>query len=84
LDEAGDERGEEREAEVLADEAGVVRKEGRVEGVLDAGDVEAAVFGEGMVAVDREGAGGESAEQESPCGARPLFRKWFQRNRHPR
>jgi len=40
---------------VLADEGGVVREERGVKGVLDACDVKAAVFGEGVVAVDAEG-----------------------------
>jgi len=40
--------------EVLGDEGCVVGEEGGVEGVLNAGDVEAAVFGEGMVAVEEQ------------------------------
>jgi hypothetical protein len=54
VDEGGERGGEEGEAEVLGDEGGVVGEEGGVEGVLDACDVKAAVFGEGMVALDEE------------------------------
>ena len=64
--EASDEWGEEGETEVFADEVCVMRKEGGVERVLDASDVETAVFGEGVVAVDAEGAEGEDAEECGP------------------
>ena len=51
----GCERGrEEREVQVLGDKGRVVREECGVEEVLDAGDVEAAVFGEGVVALDEQ------------------------------
>ena len=55
VDEEGEDGGEDGEVEVLADEDGVVREEGGVEGELDAGDVEAAVFGERVVAVEEKG-----------------------------
>ena len=62
MDYAGKRGCEEREVQVLGDEGRVMRKERGVEGVLDAGDIEAAVFGERMVALDeqREGRQGKS------------------------
>ena len=50
----GDDGSEDREAQVLGDEFGEVREERRVECELDASDVEAAVFGERMVAVHEQ------------------------------
>ncbi len=52
VDEEGEGGGEDGKAEVLGDEDRVVGKEGGVEGVLDAGDVEAAVLGEWVIALD--------------------------------
>jgi hypothetical protein len=39
--------------------------------VFCAGDVDAAVFGEGVVAVDEKHGCGEQQEQAVPCGAGP-------------
>ena len=55
MNEKGEHRGEDGEVKVLADEDGVVGEEGGVEGELDAGDVEAAVLGERVVAVEEDG-----------------------------
>jgi hypothetical protein len=60
MDDGGEGGGEERKAEVLGDEGGVVGEEGGVEGVLNACDVEAAVFGEGVIALDEKGSECES------------------------
>jgi len=73
-DDSGEGRGEDGEVQVLADEVGVVREERGVKLVLDAGDVEAAVFGEGMIAVDAEGAEREGSEQGCPGCSGPGFR----------
>lgn len=70
-DEEGEGGSEDREAEVFGDEDGVVRKERGVEGILDAGDVEAAVFGEGMVTIEQEGDEGERDQEEEPRRAGP-------------
>ncbi len=59
MNEEGEDRGKDGEAKVLADEDGVVREEGGIEGELDAGDVEAAVLGERMIAVEEKREGGE-------------------------
>jgi hypothetical protein len=54
VDEEGEGGGEDGEAEMLGDEDGVVGEEGGVEGILDAGYVEAAVFGEWVIALDEQ------------------------------
>lgn len=56
---------------MLGDEDSVVGKEGGVESVLDAGDVEAAVFGEGVVAVEEEGDESDGEGEKWPGGAGP-------------
>ena len=44
VDEEGEHGSEDGEVKVLANEDGVVREEGRVEGELDSGDIEATVL----------------------------------------
>jgi len=69
-DDRRDERSEEREAEMRGDESGVVRKERGVQQVFDAGDVEAAVFSKGVVAVHQQRGQRERCEDGEPaCGA---------------
>lgn len=58
-----DYRGEHRIGEVSADEGGVVGEERRIETVLDACDIKAAVLCERVIAVDEEGAEGEGQKQ---------------------
>ncbi len=58
-----EDRGKDGEVKVFADEGGVVREEGGVEGELNAGDVETAVLCEGMVAVDEESDEGQGGKQ---------------------
>ena len=70
-DEGCDGGSEEGEALVFGDEGGVMREECGVEEVFDAGDVEAAVFGEGMEAVGDEGRESEGGEEECPDAAGP-------------
>jgi hypothetical protein len=72
----GDERGdEEGEAEVLGDEGGVVGEEGGVKFDLDSGEVEAAVFCQGVVAMDEEREEGEREEESVPGGGAPVRRR---------
>jgi hypothetical protein len=52
VNEGGKRWGEDGKAEVFGHESGEVRKERGIDGVFDTGDVEAAVFREGVVAVD--------------------------------
>ena len=77
MDYAGKRGCEEREVQVLGDEGRVMRKERGVEGVLDAGYVEAAVFGERMVALDekREGRQGRQGKAHRP-GRERLGWRW--------
>ena len=69
--ETGDEGGEDGEAKMLGDEGGVVREERGVEFPKDARDVQAAVFGEGVVAVDKQDEERERGEQQKPARGRP-------------
>ncbi len=59
VDDEGEDGGEDGEVQVLADEDGVVREERGVEGELDASDVESAVLGERVVAVEEKCREGE-------------------------
>jgi uncharacterized protein (TIRG00374 family) len=70
-DEEGEGRGEDGEAQVLGDKDGVVGVEGRVEGVLDARDVKAAVFRERMVALNEQRGERESGDENRPEGVWP-------------
>ena len=78
-DEGGDERGEDRVAEMRLNEGEAVQVEGGVAQVFDAGDVEAAVLGVGVVAVNREGErggdGSQSYAEEAVAGRRVSPRK---------
>jgi hypothetical protein len=58
----GHERSKDGEAKVLGDKLSEVGKERTVEGELDARDVEAAVFGERVIAVDEKCREGECGE----------------------
>ena len=71
VDEEGEDGGEDGEMKVFADEDGVVGEERWVEGELDAGDVEAAVLGEGMVAMHEQDEEREHGEKKKPARARP-------------
>jgi hypothetical protein len=64
-------RSEEREAQVLGDEGRVVGEERGVERVLYAGDVEAAILGEGMVAVDEQREERKRCEDREPSSPPP-------------
>jgi hypothetical protein len=84
MDEEGEHGSEDGVVEVLADEAGVVREERGVEGELDAGDVEATVLGERVIAVEEKCGEGERGEERPPDGASPELgrcRKWRWRPR---
>ena len=82
MDEEGEYWSEDGVVQVLADEDGVVREERGVEGELDAGDVEAAVLGERVIAVKEKGDEGECGEERKPDGASPGFRgRWCCRPR---
>ena len=70
-DEEGEGGREDGEAEMLGDEEGVVGEERGVEGVLDAGDVEASVFGEWVIALDEERDEGEGGDEREPQGVFP-------------
>jgi len=56
---------------MLGDEGGIVREERRVEFPEDAGDIEAAIFGKGVIAVDEQDEEREHGEQHEPAGGRP-------------
>jgi hypothetical protein len=71
MDEEGEHGSEDGVVQVLADEDGVVREEGGVEGELDAGDVEAAVLGEWVIPVEEKRGEGERGEDHQPEGASP-------------
>ena len=58
--------------QVLGDELGEVREEGGVERELDAGDVEAAVFGERVVAMYQKRSERECGEQGAPANRGPM------------
>ncbi len=76
VDQEGEGGSEDGEAEVLCDEDGVVGEERGVEGVLDASDVEAAVFGERVVAIEEQGEDGEGGDDACPEMARPGLLAW--------
>ncbi len=63
-DEGGDQRGEERKAQMLGDEVGPGGEKGGVEEFFDAGGVDPSVFDEGVVAGDQEGEDGEQGDGE--------------------
>jgi hypothetical protein len=84
MDEEGEHGSKDGVVQMLADEDGVVREERGVEGELDAGDVEAAVLGEGVIAVEEKRGEGECDEERLPDGVPPGFgwcRRWFRRPR---
>jgi len=54
MDDGGEDGSEDGEVEVLADEHGVVREEGWIEGELDACYVESTVFGERVITVEEK------------------------------
>ena len=66
VDEGSEGWGEDGEAKVLGDEVGVVREESGVEGVLDSGDVEAAVLCERVIALEEQGEESECGDQYEP------------------
>ena len=69
--ENGEDGSEDGEAKVLGDELSEVREEGAVEGELDAGGVEAAVFSERMKALHEKCGEGERAEEPEPSSSGP-------------
>jgi hypothetical protein len=71
VDESCYEGREDGEAEMLGDEGSVVWEERGVEFPKDSGDVEAAVLGEGMVAMHEQDEEREHGEKKKPARARP-------------
>ena len=73
-DNSGDHGREQREARRFEDKGSAVGIECRVEQTFDAGEVEAAIFRVGMIAVDEQGEEGQAADQQS--GESALVRGW--------
>jgi len=65
-------RGKDGEAQVLANERSVMRKERVIERVFDARDIEAAVLCQRMVAVNHNRAASENGKQSCPGFSGPV------------
>ena len=75
VDQRGDYRRKEREAQVFGYKFGPVRVQGRVEEAFDAGEIDAAILGVRVVAVDRQGQGRQAGDQDVSEG--PFGDCWF-------
>lgn len=73
VNQGGEDGGEDREVEMLADEDGVVRKKRGVEGELHACDVKSAVLGQRVVAIQEKCGEGKQDEQGNPGRSVPRF-----------